>query len=131
MSAESDSSRCADSNDVIEIRKKWLKTLLSRQNVILTWKSFPVRKQRGSDEKLRLFIGMNFSTAATIDRTSISVLGNNAVFSVRFHCGMKPLVQPAEIFGILGQRTPYFSGFSMSSRDLKYICVLSSPSMFK
>ncbi|EYC36281.1 hypothetical protein Y032_0913g3025 [Ancylostoma ceylanicum] len=131
MSTESDSSRRADSNDIHEIRKKWSKTLFLRQNVILTWTSFPHRKQGGSGERSRKFIEMNSSAAAIIDRTSISVLENNAVPSVSFHCGMKSLVQPAENFGILGQRTPYFSRFPTSSRDLKYIHVLSRPNMFK
>ncbi|EYB91793.1 hypothetical protein Y032_0202g1793 [Ancylostoma ceylanicum] len=54
-------------------------------------------------------------SAASVSRTSISVLGNDAIPSVSFHCGMKPLVQLAEDFEILGQRIPYFSGFSPSS----------------
>ncbi|EYB91934.1 hypothetical protein Y032_0200g1695 [Ancylostoma ceylanicum] len=46
--------------------EKTVKKLL-RQNVILTWMSFPDRKQGVSGEKLRMFIEMNFSAAAIID----------------------------------------------------------------
>ncbi|EYB88707.1 hypothetical protein Y032_0242g3405 [Ancylostoma ceylanicum] len=48
-----------------------------------------------------------------------------------FHCGMKPLVQLAEDFEILGQRIPYFSGFLTFFWNLSYIFVLSSPNMFR
>ena len=131
MSTESNSSQRADSNDVLEMRKNDQKPIPSRQNVILTWTSLPDRKQGGSGEKLRMFIEMNFSTAAIIDGTRISVLENNAVPSVSFHCGMKPLVQLAENFEILGQRIPYFLGFPTSFWNLKYIYVLSRPNMFR
>ncbi|EYC40467.1 hypothetical protein Y032_0611g639 [Ancylostoma ceylanicum] len=79
ISTESNSFRRADSDDVLEIRKSGQKTLLSRQNVILTWTSFPDRKQGGSSEKLKVFIEMKFSAAAIIDRTSVFVLENIAV----------------------------------------------------
>ncbi|EYC15478.1 hypothetical protein Y032_0036g3164 [Ancylostoma ceylanicum] len=112
-------------------KKNGQKHLLLRQNVILTWTSFPYRKQGGSGEKLRMFIEMNFLAAAVIDRTNISVLENNAVPSVRFRCEMNPPVQLAEDFEILGQRMRYFSGFSTLFRNLKYIYWLSSPNMFR
>ncbi|EYC33360.1 hypothetical protein Y032_0002g746 [Ancylostoma ceylanicum] len=80
MSTESNYSRRAGSNDVLEIRKNGQKPLLLRQNVILTWTSFSDRKQGESDENLRLFIGMSSSAAAIIDKTSISVLENNDVY---------------------------------------------------
>ncbi|EYC01751.1 hypothetical protein Y032_0105g3717 [Ancylostoma ceylanicum] len=38
------------------------------------------------------------------------VLENNAVPSVSFHCGMKPLIQLVEDLEILSQRIPYFLG---------------------
>ncbi|EYC33897.1 hypothetical protein Y032_0001g147 [Ancylostoma ceylanicum] len=80
VSTESNSSRRAGSNDVLEIRKKKRsKFQLLKQNVILTWTSFSGRRQGGSGEKSRLFIEMNFSAAAIIERTSISVLEDNAV----------------------------------------------------
>ncbi|EYC33363.1 hypothetical protein Y032_0002g749 [Ancylostoma ceylanicum] len=85
MSTESDSSQRADSNDVLEIRKKnGQKTLLLRQNMVLTWTSFPDPKQGGSGEKLKVLTEMNMSAAANIDRTRISVLENHAVLSVSF-----------------------------------------------
>ncbi|EYC43771.1 hypothetical protein Y032_0481g2255 [Ancylostoma ceylanicum] len=103
MSTEFNSSQHADSNDVLEIRRNGQNPLPLRQNVILTWTNCPDRKQGGGGEKLRMFIEMNFSAAAIVDRTSISVLENNAIPSVSFHCGMKPLVQLAENFEILGK----------------------------
>ncbi|EYB99312.1 hypothetical protein Y032_0123g1137 [Ancylostoma ceylanicum] len=127
MSKESNSSRRADSNDVLGIRKNGQKTLLSRQNVILTWTSFSDRKQEGSGEKLRVFIEMNLSAAAIIDGTSISVLENNALPLVSFHCGMKPLVQLAENLEILGQRIAYFLGvFDVSLEFKVHLCAQQS-----
>ncbi|EYC01509.1 hypothetical protein Y032_0106g3733 [Ancylostoma ceylanicum] len=114
MSTESNSSQRANSTDVLEIRQNDQKPLLLRQNVILTWTSFSDRKQGGSDEKLRLFIEMNFSAAAIIDKTSIFVLENHAVYSVNFIAERSLSYNWPENFEILGQRIPYFAGFSTS-----------------
>ncbi|EYC08598.1 hypothetical protein Y032_0065g3637 [Ancylostoma ceylanicum] len=76
-----------------------------------------------------MFIEMNLSAAAIIDRTSISVLEKNAVLSVSFHCGMKLLVQLAEDFEILGQRIPQcLTSFSFSSdqQTLDFLDALGS-----
>ncbi|EYC00317.1 hypothetical protein Y032_0116g556 [Ancylostoma ceylanicum] len=56
----------------------------------------PDFKLSGSEAPFLQLCNTDFSAAAMIDRTSISVLENNAVPSVSFHCGMKPLVQLAK-----------------------------------